>query len=104
MKIQAQPVTLDDLMAYVDGQLDAEKRQQIELAISMDTQLAAHVAEMRAQRQALRNQFDPVLNEPVPPRLLAGKRSSALAAWSKAASVVAWVAVAAITGSAIPTY
>lgn len=104
MKIQAQPVTMDDLMAYVDGQLDAEKRQQVEVAISINTQLAAHVAEMRAQRQALRNQFDPVLNESVPPRLMTGKRSSALAAWSKAASVVAWIAVGAITGSAITAY
>lgn len=103
MKTILQPVTLDDLMAYVDGQLDADKRQKVEAAISADVHIAANVAEMRIQREALRNQFDPVLNEPIPSRLMIDRRHHT-PAWLRLASIIAWVAVGAATGSAITAY
>ena len=103
MKIHAQPVTLDDLMAYVDGQLESERRQQVEAAILADHHLAASVAEMRAQRQTLRTHYGPVLNETIPSRLLPAGHSGHMN-WAKAAGVVLWVALGAITGSAITAY
>lgn len=103
MKIPAQPITLDELMAYVDGELTPDQRQQVEAVISADAQLATSVAGMQAQRQALHHQFDPVLNESIPLRLLAVKRNEG-AAWLRVASVVAWVAAGAVMGSAITEF
>lgn len=103
MKKDTQSVTLDDLMAYVDGQLDAVRRQQVDAVLMTDERMVARVTEMREQRQALHVQFDPVLNEAIPPHLMR-RRYSGFAAWAKVASVLAWVAVGAATGSMITAY
>ena len=103
MKIPIHPVTLDDLMAYVDGQLEPDQRQKVEAAINTDALIAASVIEMQAQRQALHHQFDAVLNEPIPSRLLVGKRGDS-AAWLRVASIVAWVVAGAVIGSAFTAY
>ncbi|MEO6147269.1 MAG: anti-sigma factor [Sulfuriferula sp.] len=99
MKAHAQPVTLDDLMAYVDGQLDTQRCRQIEALVASDPQIAERVAEMRAQRQALRTHYDPVLNEPIPLRLLASHRYSN-ASSIKMASIAASVLIGLALGSA----
>jgi len=99
MKSHAQPVTLDELMAYADGQLDAERRQQVEALIASDPLVAERVAGMRAQRQALHAHYDPVLTEPIPLRLLASRRQTG-AAWPRVASIAASVLIGLVLGSA----
>ena len=99
MKAHAQPITLDDLMAYVDGQLDAERRRQVEALIASDPLTAERIAGMRTQRQALRAHYDPVLSEPIPLRLLTVRRQTR-SAWTQVASVAAWVAIGLGVGSA----
>lgn len=99
MKAHIQPVTLDDLMAYVDGQLDAQRSKQVEALVASDPQAAERVAEMRAQRQALRAHYDPVLTEPIPLRLLAPRRHPH-ASSSRLTGIAASVLIGLALGSA----
>jgi hypothetical protein len=67
----------ETLMAYVDGELDGPAREQVEIALAADPEAARRVAAQRALRSTLRAGFDPVLNAPVPARLVSLVRSAA---------------------------
>lgn len=71
------PIDDDILQAYMDGQLDPAQTARIDAAIATDPVLAARVERERALLAALRGQFDPVLDEPVPERLAALLREPA---------------------------
>lgn len=58
----------DDLHAYVDGRLDAERRADVERYLRDQPEAARRVAAWRAQREALRAAFGAVAG-PLPPRL-----------------------------------
>jgi anti-sigma factor ChrR (cupin superfamily) len=60
----------ETLMAYVDGELDGSTREQVARAVAADPEVARRVAAHQALRGKLRAGFDPVLEEPVPARLL----------------------------------
>ncbi len=60
----------ETLMAYVDGELDAATREQVEQAVAADPEVARRVAAHQALNRELRAGFDPVLEEPVPARLV----------------------------------
>jgi anti-sigma factor RsiW len=62
------------LVAYVDGELDAAARAEIEIALAHDAELRARVAGLQSSAQILRTALDTVLREPVPERLLAAAR------------------------------
>jgi hypothetical protein len=64
----------ETVMAYADGELDAATRAAIEAALANDPELARRIAQHRALRQQLRGAFDPVLEEPLPERLVATAR------------------------------
>ena len=64
----------ETVMAYADGELDAATRAAIESALAADPELARRIAQHRELRQRLRSTFDPVLEEPVPERLVAAAR------------------------------
>lgn len=66
----------ETLMAYADGEADADTRRQIEAAIELDPTLAERVAKHRALRADLGAAFGGVLDEPVPSRLLDAANSS----------------------------
>lgn len=61
----------EDLMAYADGQLGAEAREQLAAAIAADAALRARVEALAAQRRRVAAAFAEVLEEPVPERLAA---------------------------------
>jgi hypothetical protein len=65
----------EDLMAYADGELDDAKRKEIQAAIHRDPEIARRVASHQTLKDALRKGFEPVLQEPVPDRLLTAARS-----------------------------
>lgn len=67
------------LMAYVDGELDAPTRAAIDTALEdgADAELMQRVHEQRALREQISLAFDPVLDEPMPLRLLAATRAAA---------------------------
>ena len=60
----------DEIHAYVDGVLDADTSATLEADSRTDTALAARIAQQRELRTLLRAEFDPVLEEPIPQRLL----------------------------------
>ena len=63
------PISTDELHAYVDGQLDADRRQEIERYLGSQPELAHRVSAYRAQRDALRTAFAPSAATPIPPEL-----------------------------------
>ena len=66
-------ITQSDLHAYADGQLDEARRLRIEAHLAHDAGAAENVRIWRGQNEALRALYNPVLNEPVPQRLLAAR-------------------------------
>jgi hypothetical protein len=66
----------DVLMAYADDELDLRTRAQVEDAMAADPQIASRVAAHQALRKTLRSDFDKVLDEPIPDRLIAAARAT----------------------------
>lgn len=63
------PVTEADLHGYVDGQLPADRRAEVEAALATDPEQAERVRAYQLHQRALRELLDPVLDEPLPPAL-----------------------------------
>jgi anti-sigma factor RsiW len=57
--------------AYVDGELSKDCATEFEAALANDPDAARDVADWRRQREALKAAFDGVLDEPIPPAILA---------------------------------
>jgi hypothetical protein len=64
----------ETVTAYVDGELEAARRAEIDAAIAKDAALAARVDVQRKLRARLGQAFAGVEREPVPERLLAAAR------------------------------
>lgn len=64
----------ETLMAFVDRELDAASTAALEAAIARDPELAARVARQRNLRFAVHAAYEPVLEEPMPQRLLDATR------------------------------
>jgi anti-sigma factor RsiW len=64
-------ITDTDLHAYVDAELSAVRRAEVEAQLAADHEAAARMRAYAAQKQALRKLFDPVLDEPLPASLRA---------------------------------
>ena len=62
------PVTPDELHAYVDGVLPADRRQAVEAWLAARPDDAARVAEWRALADAMRTRYAGIADEPVPAR------------------------------------
>ena len=63
------PVTEDELHAYVDNELPAERRGDVEAWLATHPDDAARVQSWRAMADALHARYDCVADEPVPKRL-----------------------------------
>ncbi|WP_137153205.1 anti-sigma factor [Devosia sp. FKR38] len=62
-------ITRDMLMAYADGQLEADQRLLVEAHLAANPEAAAEVALLQRQSDAIRTLFAPAGAEPVPTRL-----------------------------------
>jgi len=62
------PVTTDELHAYVDGMLPPDRRPAVEAWLATHPDDAAHVAQWRAQAEAIRAHYGAVAEEPTPER------------------------------------
>lgn len=60
-----------DIQAYVDGELGPVRRAKVDNAAAADPNLAAEIERRRRLREAMQAAFDPVLEEPLPPHMLA---------------------------------
>jgi len=92
------PVTEDELHAFVDGELPADRKEAVANWLAAHPEQAATVAAWRAQAESIRARFGAVAEEPVPARLkleqimrqgVAGRRS--LAALAAAAAMAAFI-------------
>jgi anti-sigma factor RsiW len=63
------PVTEDELHAYVDNELPAERRSDVEAWLASHPDDAARVQSWRAMAEALHARYDSVIDEAVPKRL-----------------------------------
>ena len=63
------PVTEDELHAYVDNELPAERRADVETWLSAHPDDAERVQAWRAMAEALHARYDRVADEPIPKRL-----------------------------------
>jgi len=63
------PVTEDELHAYVDGELPAERRGDVEAWLAAHPDDAGRVQSWRAMAEALHARYDSIVDEAVPKRL-----------------------------------
>jgi anti-sigma factor RsiW len=93
MAAAEQPTSTDELHAYVDDRLDADRRQAVERYLEAQPELARRVAAYRRQRDGLRAAFVPLADNPIPPdlnldRLLEARLQQRPIWWTAAAVVV----------------
>ena len=69
MTDQKIPVTEDELHAYVDNELPAERRSDVEAWLATHPDDAERVRSWQAMAEALHARYDAVADEPVPKRL-----------------------------------
>lgn len=69
------PIAERDLHAYVDNQLDADRRAQVEAHLASQPQAQEQVQQWREQNQSLHRLYDGVMNEAVPMQLTAVLKS-----------------------------
>ncbi len=89
------PVTEDELHAYVDNELPAERRSDVEAWLATHPDDAGRVQSWRAMADALHARYDSVADEPVPKRLEIERLVRQPRKWiygAIAASLVAFVA------------
>jgi len=97
------PVTEDELHAYVDGELPADRSEAVGAWLAANPDHAALVAAWRAQADSIRARYGAVVNEPVPERLQLDQiiknditygraRGRSFAAMAAAAALVAFIA------------
>ncbi|MCA1661299.1 MAG: anti-sigma factor [Novosphingobium sp.] len=64
-------VTREELAAYADGELDPERRVEVEATVKADPALAAEIERHRRLKDRLASHFAPILEQSVPDRLAA---------------------------------
>jgi anti-sigma factor RsiW len=87
------PVSEEDLHAYVDGRLDAERRDAVDRYLRNHPDVAASIAIDISQRNALREAFGAYAVSPTPPhlnltRLVEERLRRRRASWRAAAAVL----------------
>lgn len=63
-------VTMNHINAYLDGALDSKERQELEDAVAADPEAKALLSFHQQHVEELHRLYDPVLEEPVPDRML----------------------------------
>jgi len=107
-------VTDEELMAYVDGELDAARVESLCQQIAASADLTRRVADQQALRGRLRHALDPTLNEPVPSRLtdlasrdraidlaLAARRRPSRSVWLSGLALAAGIVLGVALGPAL---
>jgi anti-sigma factor RsiW len=93
------PVTEDELNAYIDGELPADRMEAVTAWLAAHPEQAVTVASWRAQSERIRARYGAVLEEVVPERLTLDQvirndraNGKSRIAWAAAAAVVAFLA------------
>lgn len=69
MSDQPRPIAEEELHAYVDGCLEADRQRAVLRYLQEHADVARRIAVYQAQREALREAFGPTAAEPIPSRL-----------------------------------
>jgi hypothetical protein len=85
----------ETLMAYADGELDAQTRRAIEAEMAADPEVAREVERQRAMRADVGAAFAGVLDERIPDRLLRAAKKSQAAPQRRQWSWPEWTSIAA---------
>ena len=96
------PVTEADLHAYVDRALPQARVAEVEAYLAERPDEAARVASYREQAQALRREFERVLDEPLPERFTSPRRAKV--ALRRYAAVAGWLALGGAIGWELNAY
>jgi anti-sigma factor RsiW len=83
------PVTEDELHAYVDGELPADRQAAVEAWLASHPDDAARVAAWRAQIDAIRTRYGAAASEPIPARLDLDRLSRSGRSWRVLAAAAA---------------
>jgi anti-sigma factor RsiW len=91
------PISEEDLHAYADGQLDAERLIQVETWLASHPERREQVDAWRVQSAQFHRSYDAVLDEPVPARLMPPANQSQ---WLEARrlAAVAWLLLGSVIG------
>jgi anti-sigma factor RsiW len=94
------PVTEDELHAYVDGELPADRRAAVESWLAAHPDDGSRVAAWRLQADSIRARYANVATEPIPPKLRLERMSYASRAWKigAAAAVIAALFIGGFAG------
>src|SRR5688500_14046807 len=92
---EARQPSENELQAYADGRVDPEQRATIERWLAEHADESARIESDRRFGEGLRSLYDPVLDEPVPSRLM--RAPGARRRWRP----VAWAALWLLLGIAI---
>jgi anti-sigma factor RsiW len=99
------PITDTDLHAWLDGELTADRRAEVDAWLHAQPEDAARVRLWAADREVLRLQFDAMLAEPVPKRLrdlVTGPGGHVgVAPWMRWAAAVALFALGGVVGAGV---
>jgi anti-sigma factor RsiW len=69
MNDRNEPVSDDELHAYIDGELSSDRQEAVAAWLATHPDAAAQVAAWHAQADAIRARYGAVINEPLPARL-----------------------------------
>ena len=87
-------VTEDELHAYVDGELPADRREAVEAWLAAHADDSTRVAAWRGQIEALRARYGSIADEPVPARLALERIAASGRKWiglAAAATIAAFI-------------
>jgi anti-sigma factor RsiW len=86
-----------ELQAYADGRVDSDQKAVIDLWLAEHPEEAERIETYRRFGDSLRALYDPVLDEPVPARLM--RSAGARRGWMPAAKAAAWLTVGIALGA-----
>ena len=99
------PILEDDLQAYVDGALEAERMAEVAAYLKDHPETAARIEAYAGDRARLREGLSPVAEEPVPPELNLARlieerktRADRLGSWRAAAAAALFLLVGGASG------
>ena len=90
------PITEADLQTHLDGRLPEARRAEVDAYLAAHPEEAARMEAYREQAERLRAMYAPVLEEPIPDRLLGVRRKH----WRAHAVAASWVLVGLAVGVA----
>jgi anti-sigma factor RsiW len=89
------PITESDIHAYVDDELSSARRSEVEAHLRRHPEDALAAEEYKAINQTLKQLYDPVMEEPIPPQLIPAVPRQRV--WAIAAAV-AWMCIGGVLG------